>query len=103
MGYKIAMTELAAQDLDSIVTYIACSLENPSAATAFIDEVEDCYSGLARMPLMYELCRDSRLRALGYHKAVIRNYVMIYKVDDAEKAVYILRFFYGRQDYERLL
>lgn len=74
MGYKIMMTELATQDLDSIVAYIAYSLANPSAAAAFVDEVEDCYSGLAKMPLMYELCRDSRLHALGYHKAVIKNY-----------------------------
>lgn len=44
MGYKIVMTTLATQDLDSIVAYIACSLANPSAAAAFVDEVENCYS-----------------------------------------------------------
>lgn len=52
---------------------------------------------------MYELCRDPRLHTLEYHKAVIKNFIMVYKVDKAAKAVHILRFFYGRQDYEKLI
>lgn len=64
---------------------------------------EQCYSDLEKMPLMYEFCRDPRLRALGYRKAVIKSYIMVYKVDEAAKTVYILRFFYGRQNYEKLI
>lgn len=103
MGFKIVETELALRDLDSILAYIAVSLSNPTAATAFADAVEDCCSRLEKMPLMFELCRDPRLRAMGYHKAVIRSYVMVYKVDESTKTVYVLRFFYGRQDYEKLI
>ena len=103
MGYRIVETELALRDLDSILAYIAVSLANPAAAAAFADAVEDCYARLEEMPLMFELCRDPRLRAMGYHKAVIRNYVMVYKVDKSTKTVYVLRFFYGRQDYEKLI
>lgn len=103
MAYKITETELSLQDLDNIVAYIALTLANPSAAAVFVDEVEECYSNLEKLPLMYGFCGDPRLRALGYHKAVIKNYVMIYKVDKAERTVNILRFFHGRQDYGKLL
>ena len=103
MAYEIIKTELAEQDLDSILGYMVLSLANPSAAASFADAVEACYSDLEKMPLMYELCRDSQLRALAYHKAVIKNYIMVYKVDEAAKNVHILRFFYGRQDYEKLI
>lgn len=103
MAYEIIKTELAEQDLDSILGYMVHSLANPSAAASFADAVEACYSDLEKMPLMYELCRDTRLRALEYHKAVIKNYIMVYKVDDAAKTVHILRFFYGRRDYEKLI
>ena len=48
-------------------------------------------------------CRDARLKSLGYRKALINNYVMIYRVDEDAKAVYILRFFYARRDYEKLI
>jgi plasmid stabilization system protein ParE len=103
MAYDILETQLAAQDLEHIVTYIADSLANPMAASAFLDAVADCYDGLACTPLMYGFCHDPQLRKLGYHKAVIKHYVMVFKVDEAAKQVYILRFFYGRQDYEKLI
>ena len=50
MGYKIEVTPLASEDLDEIVTYIAQELENPTAAAAFLDEVDACYEGLETMP-----------------------------------------------------
>ena len=103
MAYKIFETELALQDLDSILSYIALTLNNPSAASSFADEVQKCYSSLEEMPLMFELCHDPRLHALGYHKAVIKNYVMVYKIEEVEMTVTVLRFFYGRQDYEKLI
>lgn len=103
MAYKIIHTESAEQDLDNILGYMVYSLANPSAAASFADAVAACYSDLEKTPLMYELCHDPRLRTLEYHKAVIKNYIMVYKVDEPTKTVYILRFFYGRQDYERLL
>lgn len=103
MAYKLAETERAQQDLRDIVDYIVSSLENPSAATTLLDEVEDCYDSLEQFPLMYETCRDPQLKALGYRKVCIRNYVIVYKVNEPAKTVFIMRFFYGKQDYEKLL
>lgn len=78
---------------------MAVRLQNPAAANAFADAVEQCYDLLEHTPLMYEACRDLRLRAKEYRKAVIRNYVLIYKVDEKNRTVLLLRFFYGKQDY----
>lgn len=103
MGYKIEVTPAASHDLDEIVDYIARELENPTAATSFLDEVDACYEGLETMPFMYEECRDLRLKALKYRRAVIKHYVMVYRVDEDAKTVYILRFFYGARDYEKLI
>ena len=55
------------------------------------------------MPLMYEQCQDVRLKGLGYRKARVGNYLMIYRVNESVKCVYILRFFYARRDYEKLI
>lgn len=103
MAYKILGTERARQDLSDIVGYIATSLENPSAAASFLDEVKSCYDDLAQFPLMFGACHDPRLKALGYRKAGIKNYIMIYKVSGPTETVFIMRFFHGRQDYEKLL
>lgn len=101
--YKVSITEKAAADLDGIISYIALKLANPAAATDFAEEVSKCYDGLRHMPYMYEKCRDKRLLDMGYRKAVIKNYIMIYRVAEAEQAVYVMRFFYGARDYEKLI
>jgi mRNA-degrading endonuclease RelE of RelBE toxin-antitoxin system len=39
----------------------------------------------------------------GYRKAVIKNYILLYKVDETAKTVSVLRFFYGARDYMKLV
>ena len=87
MAYKLVETALAQADLDAILS----------------NEVEKCYAALEQLPYLYEQCRDPRLSSKGYRKAVIKHYLLIYRVDEAQKTVYLLRFFYGRQNYETLL
>ena len=103
MAYKLVETALARQDLEDILSYLAVSLANPSAASAFADEVEKCYSALEQMPYLYAQCSSPQLSARGYRKAVLRNYLLIYRVEETQKTVYLLRFFYGRRQYEALL
>jgi len=50
-------------------------------------------------PLMYERCHDAFLEKEGFRKATVKNYMLVYKVDEAAKVVIIHRFFYGAQDY----
>lgn len=101
--YKLIVTEFAHQDLDNIVSYIAVQLANTAAASDFLDEVERCYGYLKSNPMMYSKCDDSRLKKYGYRKAVIKNYILVYKVDEIGKTVVALRFFYGSRDYARLI
>lgn len=101
--YKLIITIAAQNDLEAIYEYIAVELANQPAAKNFFDKVENCYDNLIRQPYMYEECRDRRLRLSGYRRAVINKYIMIYRVDNSKKAIYIIRFFYGAQDYEKLI
>lgn len=103
MAYKLVETASAQQDLAEILSYLTVSLANPSAASAFANEVEKCYAALEQMPYLYALCSSPQLSARSYRKAVLRNYLLIYRVDEAQKTVYLLRFFYGRRQYETLL
>lgn len=103
MACKLVKTNSFHRDLDAVIAYIVLSLENRIAAASLLDAIEQSYDEIARLPLMYEAFRDPYLKELGYRKAVIRNYIMVYKVDERAKTVYILRLFHGRQDYEKLL
>jgi toxin ParE1/3/4 len=101
--YKLIVAELAHQDLDNIVSYIAIQLANPTAAGHFLDEVAECYGYLKSNPMMYAQCQDKRLEKEGYRKALIKNYVLVYKINETSKTVSILRFFYSAQDYVKLI
>ncbi len=101
--YKIKVTSLAEKELSEIIVYISQHLKNPAAATRFLDEVAQCYGRLKDNPMQYEFCRDDRLSKLRYRKVVIKNYVLIYRVEDMSKTVYILHLFYGRRDYQKLI
>jgi plasmid stabilization system protein ParE len=101
--YKLNITELAHQDLDKIVSYIAVELVNPIAAGNFLDEIDQCYGFLKSNPWMYGKCQNKRLDKEGYRRAPIKNYLLIYKIDEESKMVIVFRFFYGAQDYVKLI
>lgn len=101
--YSIYITDLAHEDFDSIISYMAIQLSAPTAATEFADAIEKCYDNLKSNPLMYQQCRDVRLKKQAYRRAVIKNYVLVYRIEEKEKRVYIYRIFYGARDYEKLI
>lgn len=101
--FRLIVSELAHSDLDNIVSYIALKLASPIAAANFLDEVENCYGYLKNNPFMYERCHDAFLEKEGYRKATIKNYGLIYKIDEVDRVVIIHRFFYGAQDYVKLI
>ena len=103
MAYKLIVTEAAHNDLDETLGYIAGRLANPIAAANLLVQVEECYAQLREFPFLYETCRDLRLKQQGYRKVSVGNYLLIFRTVEAEQTVYILRFFYGGRDYEKLI
>ncbi len=101
--YKLEITELAQDDLESIVEYIAVQLGSPIAAGDFLNEVEKCYSFLHKSPLIYAKCIDARLEKEGYRKALVKNYILFFKVLEKEKKVIVYRVLYCARDYLKLL
>ena len=99
MAYNVSITDGASAELGEILDYIINRLQNPSAAKDFLDKVGECYGRLAENPKIYQRCDYEKFKEKGYRKAVIKNYVLIYRIDEAAKAVYILHIFYGRQNY----
>ncbi len=77
MIYKLVVSKEADEDIEDIVLFIVSELNNPSAASAFLDDVEKSYNNIVEKPAMYSLCNDYRLRIVrgtgllttcwGYH------------------------------------
>jgi toxin ParE1/3/4 len=99
MAYKLVVSKEAHKDIDNIVHYIAVELVNPAAAAGFLNDVEKSYHIVVSNPYMYSLCHDARLSREGYRKIVIKNYIILYRIDDETKAVFIVRIIYGGRNY----
>ena len=100
---KLVVTELAQDDLERIVEYIAIDLANTTAASEFLSEVQKCYEYLKSNPFIYAISDDRRLAKEGYRKALIKNYILVFKVDEKTKITTVYRFFYAARDYFKYL
>ncbi|MBS3970275.1 MAG: type II toxin-antitoxin system RelE/ParE family toxin [Clostridia bacterium] len=103
MEYKLIVSKEAHNDIDDIVNYIALKLANPTAAASFLDDVEKSYYEVINKPRMYSLCQDVRLSREGYRRIVIKNYLILYRIDDDAKAIHIVRIIYSGRNYSELI
>lgn len=101
--FELEITESAESDLDQITDYLSVALCNPQAAVAFLDEVEHVSDVLADKPELFPLCSDSKLAELGYRKATVRAYILIYEIDADAEVVRVLRFFHESENYANKL
>ena len=100
--YKLIVTELAHQDLDKIVSYIAVELVNPIAATNFLDKLINAMDFLNPTHGCMENARTSTwiMKDIDEHPS---KFLRVYKIDEEFKTVSVLRFFHGAQDYINLI
>ena len=55
------------------------------------------------MPERHPLLEANTLHANNYHKVNIKNYLIIYQVDNTNKRVIIIRILYSKQNIENIL
>ena len=80
MIYKISFTRLAAYDLDEIIDYI--SLDNRETALKFSHVLKESKKALGDTP-------NIGVKYKGSRYLVLKNYIVVYDVDESNKTVYI--------------
>lgn len=98
MNYKLIFAPAFENDIDRTFEYISKNLNAPKAAKRLMADINRSISFAEGNPYMYPLC-SGHLSLLGFRKIVIKNYVVIYFIDEDEKTVNFLNLFYGRQNY----
>ncbi len=101
MAYKVIASEQAASDLDSIVGYLVSTLGQPSSARDLLDAYDEVVENLSAYPEMYPRVIDPRLERMGYRKALLKKYVVLYRVQG--DSVLLARVFHQSQDYAKLV
>ena len=87
--YQIRITELAEEDLENAIDYIAYELKNPSAAENALNGIRTTINSLVNFPERNELDDDELLVGLGVRKDYYRNYKIYYVIE--EGTIYIIR------------
>lgn len=97
--YSIEYLPVSQEDLISIVEYI--QMDNPSAAQAFLDEMDQTITKLETFPYMGSIPKDRRLLNLNYRILIIGNYLVFYVVLD--EIIEIRRILHGKRQYSFLI
>lgn len=101
MKYKLIISNKAKTDFINIFDYMIAEFHAPQTAKNLISEINRKTDNLKTQPFMCPVSTDSPLHELGFRKLCVKNYVVIYSVNENDNTVNILRVFYGGQDYKR--
>ena len=102
-SYSLRFTPKASEDLESIYSYISNNLSAPVAADDLIYKMEIDILRLKDFPYSCSYVIDESLKARGYRKLIIDNYIVFYLVNKMDKQVVIMRILYGAQNYKEIL
>ncbi len=97
--YQVKITPQAFRDIDMIYDYIARHLLEPGTANNLVDEIEAGIFSLEEMPNRGAPRRIGNYANKGYRQLFIKNYTIVYRVDETEKQVIIVTVKYSGSDF----
>jgi plasmid stabilization system protein ParE len=101
--YLLNFTEIIHEDIDSSYKYIAEKLDAPGVAEKLIEEIIEKLNYIKETPYTRPLVQDNYLASLGIRSIKVKNYVIYYNVDEDEKRINVIRFFYNKRNWINLL
>ena len=95
--YHVQLLSRALRDLDEIFGYIAENLQAPEAALHLAEEIQRGICSLENMPHRCpERCRGA-YAGKGYRQLLIKNYTIVFRIDEAKKQVLVVTVRYSRR------
>ena len=100
MQFNVELSELAEQQYDKILSYIAYKLKNPQALQNVMDDFDDTIEKLEKMAESFGYCSSNRLKEMGLHKIHFakHRYLFVYRVNKSQ--VIVEGMYHEMQDYE---
>ena len=100
--YKIIFTNDAISEMENSFEYISKELYAPNAANDLMLKIDKSIENLKYMPKMYNIIKKYDELNLEYRKVVVKQYCIIYTINEDDKEVYIIHFYHSKQDYLNL-
>lgn len=92
--YKIKINPRAIRELDSIYKYIANEKLDPENAKGQVDRIKKAILDLDTFPQSHQERSEGRYAGKGYRQLLIDNYIVIFKIDEVNKIVYVVTLQY---------
>ena len=92
--YKVKINPQAIRELDSIYEYIANERVAPENAKGQVHRIKKAILSLDTFPQSHQERNEGRFAGKGYRQLLIDNYIAIFRVDEAQKTVYVVTIQY---------
>lgn len=92
--YKVKINPKAIRELDSIYEYIANIKLDPENAEEQISRIKKAILNLETFPQSHQERNEGRYAGKGYRQLLIDNYITIFRIDEADKTVYVVTIQY---------
>lgn len=91
------------KNLEEIFEYIFYTLSAPISAKRLLKEIDDNIVKLKTFPYMCKALENKEIESYQYRKLIVKDFIIIYSVDEENKIVHLVRAFYGASNYEAYL
>ena len=103
MEYEVRITLQAQAHLREIRDYIAQKLLAPEAAKSTVQRLGTVMASLSQMPKRVPWVEEEPWRSEGVRVKAIRNFLIYFWVNEAEKTVQVIAVIYARRDQTSVL
>lgn len=96
--YSFIISPSAAENIEKIIRYISLDLKNLRAADNLITLFYEKINDITCFPYSYPIYTNKEFKySRIVRKAKIKNYILFYEIDEDNKSILIVSFFYHKQ------
>ena len=92
--YKVMINPRAIRELDNIYEYIANEKLAPENAKGQVDRIKKAVLSLDAFPQSHQERNEGRYAGKSYRQLLIDNYIVIFRIDEPHKTVYVVTIQY---------
>jgi mRNA-degrading endonuclease RelE of RelBE toxin-antitoxin system len=101
--FQLIFSETINHDIISSINYIKNTLKAPMAAANHVMELQKKYEKLKVNPFTRPLVQNKYLASKGIRSISVKNYMLIYTINEKTETVFLYRFMYCRRDWINIL
>jgi len=92
--YKVRINPRAIRELDNIYEYIAAEKLAPENAEGQVSRIKAAILKLDTFPQSHQERNEGRYAGKGYRQLIVDNYIVIFRIDETNKTVYVVTIQY---------